>query len=589
MDAGHLQKFQKRPKDFILFVSRQKRYLGIVVVVFVVIARALYMVVPVMSKEITDVLTNFDGDYDVVYRYTGLLLFFLVVSSVSYRITGFVASQWIPKIEVYAAQISFDYLIRHSAQYFANRLSGKLQNKVFNISNAIASIFPILFWNFTDLFFKLTISIFLAFTVHVLIGSVFLTFTGISIIFSIFVSRKISQYSRDMTEAASEVRGVMVDVVGNILAVKQNTALARESKNVESVLDAYRIKHVKNWYFFERALVLNSVIYVLMIGVLLYFSVIFFQQGIVSAGDIVMVIILVLGLYGDLQFLSMSLNRFLEHYGQLSEGLDEVFAPHGIVDEKKADNDLEITNGEIVFDRVNFQYEEDDSQSVFNELSLTIPPGQKIGLVGESGAGKSTFVSLLLRFVEPESGKIMIDGCDISYIKQNILRSSIAYVPQEALLFHRTLEDNIKYSHPHASIEDIKLAARRAHAKEFIEKLPEAYSTFVGERGVKLSGGQKQRVMIARAMLKQSPILVLDEATSALDSESEKLIQDALEELMKDRTTIVIAHRLSTLKKMDRIVVFDNGKVVEDGTHEELLAQEGKYYSLWQYQSGKIN
>jgi ATP-binding cassette subfamily B protein len=204
--------------------------------------------------------------------------------------------------------------------------------------------------------------------------------------------------------------------------------------------------------------------------------------------------------------------------------------------------------------------------------------------VGESGAGKSTFVSLLLRFVEPEDGKIVIDGENIACLRQDDLRRAIAYVPQEPLLFHRSLRENIKYGNSDASEEEMRVAVKRAHATDFIEKLPQGYDTLVGEKGIKLSGGQKQRIMISRAILKKAPILVLDEATSSLDSRSEKLIQSALEELMRNRTTIVIAHRLSTLKQMDRIIVFDNGKIVEDGGHKDLLNKKGKYYELWQHQ-----
>lgn len=588
MDNINLQKFQKCPRDFLFFIAREKKCMGIIVVLFTMIARISYMFMPVITKKITDIMTDFDGNFDAVYYYVGLLLIIMAISTIAYRITGIVASRWIPQIEAYAAQVSFDYLTGHSAQYFANRLSGKLQNKIFNISSAIDGIFPILFWNFVDLFMKLSVSAVLAFTVNVSIGCVFLFFVTISIIYSVIVSRKLSQLSREMTESGSEVRGVMVDIVGNILAVKQNVAIGRESQNVQEALETYRQKHTRSWNFFEKALFFNNVIIITMFGIIMLLSVYFWQQGIVSSGDIIMILLVMLSLYGDLQFLSMSFNRFMEQYGQLSEGLDEVFAPYEIADQENGCEDVDISRGEIVFDRVNFQYEDDDSQSVFTNLSLTIPAGQKVGLVGESGAGKSTFVSLLLRFIEPENGSITIDGCDITKIKQDVLRGAIAYVPQDALLFHRSLEENITYSRPHATKEEINTASYRAYAKDFIEKLPDAYDTLVGERGVKLSGGQKQRVMIARAMLKTSPILVLDEATSALDSESEKFIQDALEDLMKDRTTIAIAHRLSTLKKMDRIVVFDNGRVIEDGTHEELFALKGKYYTLWQHQSGAL-
>ncbi|OYW42452.1 hypothetical protein B7Z28_01505 [Candidatus Saccharibacteria bacterium 32-45-3] len=223
---------------------------------------------------------------------------------------------------------------------------------------------------------------------------------------------------------------------------------------------------------------------------------------------------------------------------------------------------------------------------MFKQFNLSIPAGQRVGLVGQSGSGKTTLTKLLLRFSDIQKGAITIDDQAIETVTQSSLRKAIAYVPQEPMLFHRTLEENIKYGNPDANREQVIEAAKRAHALEFIEKLPEGLDTLVGERGIKLSGGQRQRIAIARAILKDAPILVLDEATSALDSESEKLIQQAFTELMKDRTSIVIAHRLSTIAKLDRIIVMDNGAIIEDGTHDELLAKKGQYAKLWAHQSG---
>lgn len=588
MHVQNLQKFQDKPRDFLLLVVRQKKFLGFGIVISVILARLTYTSIPFVAKKITDALAYVSGDFGDVYFFTFLLLTLMVVSMALYRLTGFFAAKWIPYSEVYAAQVSFDYLLGHSAQYFANRLSGKLQNKIFNIAQAINGIFPIIFWTFIDLFVKIVGSAILAFMVHAIVGYVFLFFVLVSIMYSAFISRRLSQNSWERAEAMSEARGVMVDIVSNVLAVKQNVAVDRESRNARDVMGVYKAKSVRNWKFFEKALLFNNVILITMFSIVILSSIYLWQQGITSAGDITMLFLIMMGLYGDLQFLSMNFNRFMEQYGQLREGLEEIFEPYEIVDEKETSKTV-IENGEIVFDCVRFQYEEDEQQSIFDNLSVAIPSGQKVGLVGESGAGKSTFVNLLLRFVEPEKGVISIDGNDIACMRQDDLRDSIAYVPQEALLFHRSLRDNIVYSNPDATEEELVTAAKRAHASEFIDNLADKYETRVGERGVKLSGGQKQRVMIARAMLKESPILVLDEATSSLDSKSEKYIQEALDELMKNRTTIVIAHRLSTLKKMDRIIVFDDGKVVEDGTHEDLLKNKGKYHALWQHQSGMID
>jgi len=246
-----------------------------------------------------------------------------------------------------------------------------------------------------------------------------------------------------------------------------------------------------------------------------------------------------------------------------------------------------ITKGSVNFDNVTFAYHDNPNEPpVFDGLSISIAPGEKVGLVGPSGGGKTTVTKLLLRLMDIDGGTISLDGHDIAHMRQGDVRRAISYVPQEPLLFHRSLRDNIAYGQPDASDKQILTAARRAHAHEFIGQLSDGYDTLVGERGVKLSGGQRQRVAIARAMLKAAPILVLDEATSALDSESERLIQDALWRLMEGRTAIVIAHRLSTIQRLDRIVVLDNGRVTEQGTHAQLLAKGGVYAKLWSHQSG---
>ena len=256
-----------------------------------------------------------------------------------------------------------------------------------------------------------------------------------------------------------------------------------------------------------------------------------------------------------------------------------------VVDIKDAKN-LVIKNGEVAFKHVDFAYKDSRDQLVIDDLNLTIKPGERVGLAGYSGGGKTTITKLILRFADVTRGSIEIDDQNIAHVTQQSLRASIAYVPQEAYLFHRSLRENVAYGRQNATEKEVITALKRANAWEFVQKLPHGIETIVGERGVKLSGGQRQRIAIARAILKDAPLLVLDEATSALDSESEKLIQASLTELMKDRTSIVIAHRLSTIAKLDRIIVLDNGKIVEDGTHSELLNKKGTYARLWSHQSG---
>jgi ATP-binding cassette subfamily B protein len=315
----------------------------------------------------------------------------------------------------------------------------------------------------------------------------------------------------------------------------------------------------------------------------LYYALQLWQQGLIGVGDFAMSTSLALLIITDARNLSRHFLEIFEHSGNIANGVQTIIRPYEIVDSEAA-KPVIVKQGEIAFQQVDFSYSA--NKKIFNQLNITIPAGQRVGLVGYSGSGKSSFVNLILRFYDVQAGCIRIDGQDIRQITQDSLHQAIGFIPQDPSLFHRTLLENIRYGCLEATDEEVVAAAKLAHAHEFISTMPEGYAAMVGERGVKLSGGQRQRIAIARVMLKNAPILILDEATASLDSATEFYIQQSLELAMMNKTVLVIAHRLSTIAHLDRILVFEQGQIVEDGSHAELLAAGGHYKKLWDKQAG---
>ena len=379
-----------------------------------------------------------------------------------------------------------------------------------------------------------------------------------------------------------KARGRLVDTLTNIGAVRQYARNDFEEGSFSTEIHTMLALNIRQWGISEWGLTVNNILIVLFELGLMVVVISLWTNGSLSTGEIIMLLTLLINVNGTLVFIGNSINGFIRRYAEVEEGLADVLHPYEIVDVDDA-KDLVVTSANVLWNHVDFEF---GQNKVFSDFNLDIKPGQRVGLVGHSGAGKTTFVSLLLRQHDVTGGGIEIDGQNIANITQDSLRKNIAVVPQEPMLFHRTIKENIAYGKADATDEEIVAVAKKAQAHDFIASLPEGYDTMVGERGIKLSGGQKQRVAIARAMLKDAPILILDEATSALDSESEVAIQKALHVLMEGKTVVAIAHRLSTLREMDRIIVLENGTIVEDGSPEDLKTGSGIYQRLWEHQAG---
>lgn len=494
------------------------------------------------------------------------------------------------KLEIAAsydlATEAFDALSNQSMTFHSNRFGGTLVSQTTKFMNAYSQMLE----NITFPFLPIICSIIA--TCVILIPrvpayvAILMALLVVYAIVSYVMYKRILSLNEDAADAQNTLSGALSDAVTNILAVKtygredyerelfdraNREVVARDTKRMMASLARGIITAC-------IALAIMSVVAVFIAGGNAWFG--------ITPGTLVIMFTYTYTITNQFNFISRGLQRFNVAFGDASGMTTVLDEPRLVADEPNA-KPLKVTAGDIDFKDLNFWYTDGNAKTkVFDNFNLHIPAGQRVGLVGRSGAGKTTLTKLLLRLSDIQEGEILIDGQNVAKGTQQSLRRQVAYVPQEALLFHRTIAENIAYARPDASMDEIREAARQANALEFIERLPQGFDTVTGEHGIKLSGGQRQRIAIARAMLADAPILVLDEATSALDSESEKLVQDALEKLMQGRTSIVVAHRLSTVASLDRIVVLDQGKIVEDGPHAELIAQGGEYAQLWSRQTG---
>ncbi len=513
-------------------------------------------------------------------------LFFIInfeIHNISWRGISYLNYKYQPVIKNKIISETFEYVHKHAHQFFLDNLAGKISNQINILADNVERIVHQTPQHLIRCAVLLTATFITMHYVHPKFFCVLLAWLLVFLTFSLRASTRLVSLSEIHADTESMISGKLVDSITNNNNVRIFARRLYEVSYLREPLlltkKAYQIKEI----FTIKLNYFEGVSISAMLGLMLYFLIQLRAMQKISIGDFALILGLSIEICNIVWWTMDQVNDLNKAMGKCKQSLSKLLLPLEIQDKINAVN-LSVTHGQIVFSEVEFHYQ--DTEPLFQNKSVTIEAGQKIGLVGYSGGGKSTFVNLILRLYEVTGGHILIDHQDISEVTQDSLRSNITMIPQEPLLFHRSIRENISYGKIDATIEEVIEAAMHAHAHEFISKLPQDYESLVGDRGIKLSGGQRQRVAIARAILKNAPILILDEATSSLDSLTENYIQESLWKLMQNKTTIVVAHRLSTLLHMDRILVFDQGRIVEDGSHHELLEHNGLYKTLWDAQVG---
>ena len=541
---------------------------------------------PLVFKVIIDLFSSgLNRDFiltQVLYLFL-VICVILVVQNIGYRIGDFATAHFESKVMKRLYDFTFAKLLQHSYNFFSNNFSGSLIAKSRRFVNQFETLMDIVSFQIWFSFVTITSILIVLFLKIPPLAWAFLVWSGFYVLIIFLFMKKKIIYDAHEAAADSFVTGRFSDAITNILNIKIFSSDKIEENNFKLITDDEEKKRIKAWFFANFQNVAGALMMAILQIFVLFLDIHFWYQGRISLGMFVLVQTYMFSLFDVLWNLGRSFTRAMKALTDMQEVVDIFDTPIDILDLPSPEN-LKMQNGHIVFENVSFAYK--NGNVVLKNFNLDISPGEHIGIVGHSGAGKTTITKLLLRFSDTLEGNILIDGQAIKNIIQNDLRSVVSYVPQEPILFHRTIRENIAYGKPDATMEQIEGVAKKSFAHDFIVKLPKGYDTLVGERGIKLSGGERQRVAIARAMLKNSPVVVLDEATSSLDSVSEEYIQKGFNELMKGKTTIVIAHRLSTIQKMDRIIVLDQGKIVEEGTHKELLNKGGVYANLWSHQTG---
>jgi len=542
---------------------------------------------PQVIRMIISNIEEYNGPRELIWdQISGVVMFgalMWIIIDVSFRIQGILSARIFPKFEADIRMTMFEYVSSQTHSYFSSNYSGSLSNKINDMPRSAHSMMVLVMSMFIPVLVTAIIMTLMFAQLYPMFGVVIFIWICLHLGICFKTSEKCQYLSDIHAESRSKLVGRIVDSFSNSIVIRLFARRNHEVELAQTLQSEEKQKHKAALMYIEKVKILLGATAFLFVGVIMTWLEIYaYKINAINLGDLIFIFQGTVNITMITWWAGLELPRFFQEMGVCQQALSVMKDPIQIVDAPDA-KELKVKNPSIVFENVSFNYER--NSNIFENKSITINPGEKVGLIGFSGSGKTTFVNLILRYFEVSGGRILIDGQDIAKVTQNSLRSQIVMIPQEPMLFHRSLMDNIRYGNLNASDEEVVEAARNAHCDEFIQKLKDKYNTTAGERGQKISGGQRQRIAIARAMLKDAPILIMDEATSALDSVTERYIQEAIDKMAKNRTTLIIAHRLSTLANMDRILVFKDGHIVEDGSHAELYKLGGHYKQLWDMQT----
>ena len=580
----NLSGYANRPVPFVLRYLRQRLASHVVILTAVVAAVACSVGTQYGVKYLIDGLSAGPARAGVVWLAFVLLMSLITADNFLWRIASWTASFTFVGVTGDLRRDIFRHLTGHAPSYFSNRMPGMLTSRITATSNAVFTVENMFVWNVLPPCMATIMAIALIGTVSLPMAAGLIVIAGVMVIAMFRLAAAGRPLHDEFADKAAAVDGEMVDVINNMPLVRAFCGLSLEHDRFDATVNRELTARGRSLRYLEKLRITHAAITVALTVALLAWAILLWQRGGATTGDVVLVCTLGLSILNATRDLAVALVDVTQHVARLTEAIATLLLPHELRDHPEAEP-LIKSGAAIAFNNISFHYP--GGPRVFDKFSLRLQPGQRIGLVGQSGGGKSSLFVLLQRFYDVQHGSITIDGQDISRVTQQSLRQAISVVPQDISLFHRSIMENIRYGRPNATNDEVLRAAIAARC-DFVESLPEGLETMVGDRGVKLSGGQRQRIAIARAFLKDAPILLLDEATAALDSESEEAIREALGRLMRGRTVIAIAHRLATLRNFDRVVMLKAGKIIEDGPPDRLMQGQGPYRELVRQEMSRL-